>query len=364
MDRVEFGRRAFLRGSAVASGTLLAGVVSGSSSDTVEIVTARGANGPVQTAEVPHRWVAEFNIAKNVRDALENTHLSRSGVLSIGIGFRDQRIGGLRRPRVEIGLSSPALSSLSLPDAVDGIPVDTTVESGEIDWHCYSGSYSGLRGGITGETNYAGGSFGGRIYDRDSDVYSMITARHITLSSRDGCDPTDVVGRAVYQNGDYVGEITESHQKHDIVRVRVSDTDNYTTAAIVDQSGAIGGALTQNGIVYAGSHDQTIHGRGTSTCHLSSTIRLYDVTIDCDTYASSANLSDLVTYTTDPSDFGDSGGPMYDIDESSSTTGPKLLFANTISGAKNRGGEPRLFGPAAYALRAQYNWTFDTDSSV
>lgn len=324
--------------------------------DRKEIVVTRNADGPTETTRVPLDWYRHMKHAEKVADRLTDHLINEPGVASVGIGTAESSIGGMRRKAIEVGLHGDS-TPVAIPDRVEGIPVQVD-RNVSVEYHCYTGSYNTLKGGISCEDpdGVVEGNICCRVYDGGNE--HILTVRHLFTSDESACTDGHTVfeGTSVYRNGNSIGTIADGSVEHDIVWA-TPDSNNDINGRIVDESAPVSGHVTKSGVSTFASNSQSVDFRGRKSCQTTHNVQSYDNTLSCD---SGVVLTELIHFdSSDLVELGDSGGPFYHVNSSGDA-----CITGILSGVRNVncGGfscDAVAFGAAAYAINNHHGLTFD-----
>lgn len=341
-NQIVRSRRKYLQAAGGAGFGLIGWKPSGvGDGGTIEIVTKKSGDTPIETKVVSKEWYNQMQRARRVADSLKRQWVPGNGIRSIGLTAGDRTIGGAKTKEIDLRLKGET-ADINIPAQIDEIPIRVT-KNERVDFHCYE--TENLQGGVNITTEATGGRLASvccRV-KRNGDHF-LLTARHSFTPDGTGCDATNVEGDDVYRANFKLGTIDDSYPEHDSVIVKMDSSD--ISNSIVTESGTVDGYITKNGLDFYISQNHSMEKRGTETCATTAHPQSYDNAITC---SSNIILTEIVFHG-GSSLKGDSGGVVYD--------GSSSISISNMHSGKTAGGN--LFGAAAYAMNNQQNLTFDT----
>jgi hypothetical protein len=360
------------RTGGIAGGILGIGPVSGSvrSVNNKVCIPSHLSNGEsIRYMKVNANWWNYSQRVNKVREQVVNLFLGDEDVQKIEETARDEELGNTGMRTADITVYGAPESSLGdiqskVPEEVDGVPINVDKYPGSIDT-AYKKDYDPITGGVVGNDG-SNSTFTICCRVDYSDYLRMLYPRHPFSADKDysGSDgipgrcETGDVDRAAYQNDDYVGNTDNDWQKHDIAVVGLdlegerSGVDN----TIVEQVGSIEGVISSSRLDYIKDNrfDSPIKKRGIATGKREGNILGTHGTKDC----SNSGASDMqeILRTSNLQKSGDSGGPRYEVLQSS-TTDYDLYIAGPATQA-NFNSESN--GVAAWYINQETGIIFDT----
>lgn len=339
------------------------------SSNERKIATHYIGNSVYKYATVPEDWYTQKSRAEQVKERLFDKYYGVDGVLGVGLAPSSAGIAGLRYMEVEVHILEDSTVDEKIPEQVDGIPVSVLRRERAQDLSaatqpnsqstiCYNKDYDPIPGGAKIESSYKEvyGTAMCRV-EFNSSKYLM-TARHLFVddptTDTDSCS-TDraALGTDVTQNGDYFGTVYEAFPGYDAALVELDPNGSRSgySDGIVDQTGDVTGHVSKNGVDRMISNDpsETLQKRGATTCANSGELQRR-ISEYCTT---SLNREALVESDI-KSEGGDSGAPIYDVDE---FEGTKYIFIVHI-GTQSLYGDSLTQGTAAYRMNNADGITF------
>lgn len=341
-------RRRFVRTvtSAVGLGSL--GVVSGSGDDTVSIPVLVSDGEVVRRDEVPAGWLDHVEQAKRVARDIRATYGGLAGVRSVARTRSEETVGGKNVSKVRVEVTDDAVAD-AIPDRVDGVEV-TTVPAREVAATCFNRSaYDHMPGGVI--MSGTGTGTAACEVERNGTRY-MLTAAHLW----DACNGVDSYD--AYQYGRKFGSLKIWHDSADYAYANnTSDQIEFApTVKSADGRELIVGYVTEYGTESFMSDGETMEKLGISTGETHGVITANDVSggpgcIDLDGKG--------VEVDNDQAE-GDSGGPVYYVDDSGdhymtsiATLGWNYIADDSCNGASRYA---RAQGWPAWDL-AENKWT-------
>lgn len=300
------GRRAILKSAGATTATLFGvGTVSGSG-DTVEIVTERTKRGPV-TKQVPRAWYEYEQAVDRALERAEQQYSDQSGLKSIHLVPSSQSRGGMRVSQIEFAVRFNSRTA-DVPDAIEGIPVNTTTVRRDIPTSCrsFDGAVDQIDGGRQVSGDNGVGTAACRVfYDGKT---CLLTANHLF----DSCESNN--GDGADQGGEDIGNIIGYDAAYDWAVIEdttsktftdyIENPENYSQLPSGDLE--VAGYFTYNGTKYLMDNALPIWKQGiTTNQQIGHIYRMnYSTSFGC------VNFSDGIYSSCDTAD-GDSGGPTY-----------------------------------------------------
>lgn len=275
-------------------------LVSGQSTQTVDIITEISGDGTRFSTSVPKPWYMREQQAGAAMNAAKKTIGSKECVVSLGRVITEKKVAGRKVTTLSARVTD---SSVTLPEAVDGIPLKKEIapKTGANDGCHFSGNYSTINGGVELEesgyfTACSRVTMGGEEY--------IITTNH-----QFGCG--DNTGTNVYQDGDYTGQVALNNDEMDYALIEIDGSESVNNVLRVSGSTneTIYGHFTENGLLDLMSTDTIVRKQGSSTGDEQGLIaRMYQENTYGDTPC--VHLYESIETTINNAG-GDSGGPVY-----------------------------------------------------
>lgn len=355
-ERDDVNRRTFLRatGTGIALGSVSVGTAVGAEDGNYRtIVTHRTHGTAARTKQVPEKWYDQKERSERAVAELTDRFRNRDDVRSVGIGISDRTVGGMSMKEVKVVVPKSGTEA-DIPDRKNDVPVAVSRE-GPLQDTAYRNDYDPVPGGVLMNGTYDVEATTTCKVEKGGSTY-MMNCRHVFTVDDDSvdepsCSYDDTVGDPADQNYDYIGDVAEAFVHHDVALVPLeSNNRGGFSDTIVNQSGYIEGYVTKDGISDMQSSGETTHKRGIATGASTGEVLKYEITSFC----GNGNYLSTLVKTSNTTEGGDSGGPIYDVD---TLNGQDYLFIISPSTqAKN----DNSFGSAAYSLHNGHSINFKT----
>lgn len=358
-ESIVTNRRKFLKGS---SGALLAGIeplsnISGRIERTKRIVTARGGRKSriKETKVVPVRWDEHSTIITKIHKKLVDKYQNHPAVDHLALESSNKSIGGLNisQPVIRALEEVPPSKKTELPTTIheagisapngvliDEIKIEETKGETKLVGHggCHSlhtedplpgGVYIGVKG------NTSSGTAGYRAVDSDG-VENLITANHV--AANDECDvkypdmhgyPTSTYPDAI------VGPVTDGDARHDWASFKADGQDITNISNKIwyseGETVPIAGYKTAKGLQTMMDNNEKVEKQGQTLGHNQGEI----TAIYNSSGSGCTGMDSFGVEITNDTASGDSGGPIWEHNSSSSTDEYANIIGHTVMG-KNR----------------------------
>lgn len=365
-------RRTVLRGLGGGfAGLGLAGVVGGRGDDTIEIVTIKRGDTPLNTEEVSEDWWAHVLKARELRERLRSRLASNPLVDGVDYYVDERRrIGGMPGRQIKVRIEAGHLDDVAVPSEVDGVPVEKRPEIEFVTESCEEDrdrtEHDWVPGGSQLSAEGSTGSWSATCkvhLEGEDDPWLMTCAHAFDDWDCDGKDDTDWVEHVNSRVG--LGWRANSDFHMDFACVNLSDTKEIegVTNSVKYQTSTgrrpISGRVTRSGFDYY--LGDTVHNYGARTSHTSG--ELFGILDEGD--VSHAHAGWCEPDGEDPVDWfhtgtctlpGDSGSPHYvtwvDFQGREQAS---ILGVHIGSPDSNRS---EAFGSAAYEIYDEHDITF------
>lgn len=302
-------RRNVLKATSLGAITLWTGATTGtaSSDDTVKITTVKSGNDPILRERVPRDWWNHELVARQVKEQLQEQYGDNPAVQGVSVGAVSERISGFFAGSVNVTLDPDVPTTLSLPDSVDGVPVQKKHQRKEPGHACYGGPYTSIPGGAEITADGSLFSAGYRV-SKGGDTYLLTCAHAVDNTSTCDDEATYIKYVEVNQSGTQLGYAESGNIEMDVALVSDTSNDLSVGTNIVNE-GEMGGHVGQDGLSMLKGDGETIYKRGRTTCLESGQLTEYDAW-NGNCYYDGTDNNTWVT-TTVYSDNGDSGAPIF-----------------------------------------------------
>lgn len=277
------------------------------------LVVARNGEGPVEVERVSKRWLNHRNQAHAIKDDLLRSYWKRGVNSVVGGEVTDSEtvVGSRRGLKIRLYLEREGVG-VSVPSSVEGIPVETVVDSGGQRLACKNdGPYSILKGGVK-SSQYSDGfpyATTGAMVD-DGGYKYLLTCWHMfdDDESDNSCDT--IWGDPFYHQGTEFGTVSDFASANDwaLVDVPTSDMTDGILTSHDSTVHPIGAWFTSSGIDSAMTNDRKMYQQGVSTGYTEGLVESNGVTKSGP--EGCIDLSDGVKFNVDAAG-GDSGGPVF-----------------------------------------------------
>lgn len=369
-DRAEspsrpFSRRRFLGQTGIAGAGVLGlatpGVAAPLVDDTTEIVVTEDERGPAGTEVVPQRWYSQAQRSRATIAGLRDRYGGKAWLGSVGRRANSEEIGGLSGFDIAVGARDVAAARRALPDQVDGFTVDVYQHEEPVphSHFCTYETYSCVPGGAYVEVERNDGDIRAHsatgIAQTSSGYYRYMTCAH---GFRKDCD-SDIVGQELWQGSgeNYVGYVTDFDATQDWALVRESyssDVDGIDNH-IVSATPSYAGWVTESGVDWLISSDETTYKYGARSCRTSGELIGEDWNSFCGGWVKWGHSTAL-------GDGGDSGAPHYIYYESDGSWNVYLVGGHYGSGTRSWTDVALM--PYAYRINDDHGITFGSSSST
>ena len=305
----ETTRRNVLKATSLGAITLWTGATTGTAStdDTVKITTVKSGDDPILRERVPRDWWDHELLARQVKKQIQEQYGDNPAVQGVSVGAVSEKISGFFAGSVNVTLDPVVPTTLSLPDSVDGVPVQKKYQRKEPGHACYGGPSTQVPGGAEITADGSLFSAGYRV-SKGGDTYLLTCAHAVDNASSCDEEATYVKYVEVNQSGSQLGYVESGNIEMDVALVSDTSNDLSVGTNIVNE-GEMGGHVGQDGLSMLKGDGETIYKRGRTTCLESGQLTEYDAW-NGNCYYEGTDNNTWVT-TTVYSDSGDSGAPIF-----------------------------------------------------
>lgn len=307
----------------------------------------------VREESVPDDWVEQNDRARDAKRYLEEELSGVGGFRGTARTNADRAIGKYHVSEIVVYAEPDSeLTERGVRDRIEGVPVFLRTEDDIIDT-AFEQVYDPILGGVhanTTSSTTSGHTTTCRTFHNDDPC--LMLPRHAYSGGRCSTSLTDT---ECYQYGDRVGHLVDDWQQLDVAVANCNNSKrNGISAEIVGQNGTLDGYVMAYGVDVLQSRNATVHKRGIGTAKTSGKIIDVDRSIECDSPAS--DLAEVVMSSASQQ-AGDSGGPVYVVDDTE--TPPKIYLVKLATqkqvGMPNHGSS---MGVAAWHINAVAGLTF------
>lgn len=305
-------RRSILQAAGVASLTGFGVGRTFARDDRVEIPYVKRGDEVVMTKEVPQEWYEHVQHVRQVADTANEQFSSNPGVLGMGIAKSNRRYGGKNGLLVEAKVH-PSQYAGTLPDEVEGIPIETTETEGAFNMSdcVHLDDFSEVQGGITVEGEVSDGELQRgtsclKVYN-DNDDPRLLTANHLWGSCSYPIDED------AYQNGTKFGKVDMSDPDADIALIKEQSSEKSLEPGINDENTNwdVSGYYTEDSIEDMISEEREVRSMGCTTGLTEGPVTGKGLTPPDTCYDADGEAVEVEAVGGE----GDSGGPVYGIEE-------------------------------------------------
>lgn len=285
-------RRDILRSSGVAAG--ISGISIGigmGSDDSIKIVTGKREDTPTTTNIVSEEWYDHVQHVREIQSELKMEYYDNNRVESVRRTTTDSKIGGLNGMGITIGVTGDRVFGQDIPDQIESIPIEVEEAPDENEVHfddhyhdnsCRTKIVDCIQGGDYISSKYTDNpdddcSDGWGKLSITSTVYKGGT-EYVMTSAHGFVDDfscgTDITGESAYQghkcnSSSYeIGEVDHYDYSYDWALVNKDNlpSGKSSSSSVVGEYARIQGHVTEDGIDYLASSNETVYNYGRRTC--------------------------------------------------------------------------------------------------
>lgn len=325
-------RRSFM--GAVGSAAIFGGTAFARGIDTVEIPYIKSGDEVLVRKEVPKPWYQQVQRSKDAQERAFTKFANEAGVAGVSLARGKDTFGGKPGHRIRLHVDPDEFNG-AVPDQVNDVDVETAEARDEHLQSCvHYDDFSDVQGGITTEAYWEenGEEYLGygttclrvEIEGDDDNTQYMLTAHHLWP---DNC--TQVSNEWALQNGSELGGVADSDVETDIALIQRTNSNKSFEGGINDETfnWDVSGYYTESSVsdmMSEGRDDLRSMGVTTGVTKGAIEDMNYYNSNSCITWQGEGVVLDASSAE------GDSGGPMYGLEEYFGNQYAVMLGLNSV----------------------------------